>query len=105
MDEPHQKLPIKWIGGPSAGQDVSIRRLVTEEPERATVAVVKVHSQALISYSNYFMACLSERWAPNTGTSDFVLDLHADVECYFDCFARMDSSLLKNFHAIRYCTE
>lgn len=109
MGEQHkqQKVKLKWIGRATTGQDVSIR-LVTNEPEplRVAGAVIKVHSQVLRTYSKYFKACLSETWAPNSTSSDprfydFSLELQADVECYFDCFSRMESPLLKNFQIIK----
>lgn len=91
---------VKWVGGESAGQDVSIRLVTDDELGQETVAFVKIHSQVLVTYSKYFKACLSERWARDSHT-DFVLELEADVEYYFDCFARMDSPLLKSFNISR----
>lgn len=68
-----------------------------------TLAVVKVHSTVLSKYSKYFNTCLSERWRnlgrlPESSSENlnFVLETQANVDCYFQCFARMYSPLLKS---------
>ncbi|KAG0609488.1 hypothetical protein M758_8G188400 [Ceratodon purpureus] len=105
-----EQQEIEWIGGVSAGQDVTIRLvrmgLATEE----TLAAVKLHSNVLSTYSKYFNTCLSERWrnlegSPESSKLNFVLETQADVEFYFDCFARMHSPHKRVVFDVKYGLE
>lgn len=113
-----KKEAIVWCGGFDEGQDVAVRlvpngtnligRSVDSEHYEKTLVVLKVHSSRLSRCSKYFEICLSERWRkPSTPPSliEFVLEVHADVECYIDCFSRMYCPFLKNFRDVKHSLE
>lgn len=100
-----------WCGGVSADQDVTIllmqRTAGMEHRHNQTLAELKVHSTRLRKCSKYFETCMSQRWAkPSAGAAlGFVLDVHAEIACYKDCFSRMYTPFLKDFKDVTYSLE
>lgn len=103
---------VMWCGGVEEGQDVAVRLVSkgTLQSEQLLL-VLKVHSNRLSRCSKYFETCLSERWRKQPSTPsesffiEFVLEVHADVSCYTDCFTRMYSPFLKDFQDIKNSLE
>lgn len=90
-----------WCGGGAeeGGQDVTVRLMQHEQ----AVLVIKLHSSHLKRCSKYFETCMSERW--RNSSSDFVLEVQADINHYTDCFTRMYTPFLKHFGPIQQSLE
>jgi hypothetical protein len=111
-----QQTRIVWCGGTDFSHDVTIclvpmcyellkgNQLSKEE---LVLTKVKIHSSRLRKCSKYFETCLTERWknpSAAAGSSlEFVLEVHADVVCYTDCFSRMyKPPFFKDFKDVSY---